>query len=222
VFRNISNRDTINFLTFDFLIYNRFRVFFETHLFLPSCTKTDNPMKWLLCLTTFAFSFLHTCAQTDPEFPKGWVMYLEAQQGMATTFNSSPDIYVFSLGLAPAATVIPGHLRLGGTANLLYTNKNISAAFGPRAAWKIKTFNIDPLGSLFNLQLQVEHLWGTDKQKLFGGGPVIEAGQILSFSLTAHRDYCLNYWWFRAGLGFNLLHKKRKSPTGTDPMRDNP
>jgi hypothetical protein len=173
-------------------------------------------MKCFACMLLLACTFVH--AQKDTEFPKGWVMYLDAQQGMSTTFDNSPDTYVFSLGASPQATVIPGHLRLGVQTALLYAYKDISAVFGPRLSWKLKTFNLDPLGSLFNLQLQLEHLWGTDRQRLFGGGPLIEAGQIFSFSLTAHRDYCLNYWWFRAGLGFNFLHKKRKSPTGTDPL----
>jgi hypothetical protein len=145
-------------------------------------------------------------------------MLLEAQQGVSTRFNTMPDTYVFALGLSPAATIIPARLRLGATADFLYTNKRIAAAFGPRLAWKLKTFNLGELGSLFNLHLRLEQLWGTDKQRLFGGGPVIEAGQLFSFSLTAHRDYYLNYWWFRTGLGFNILHKKRKSATGTDPL----
>ena len=148
-------------------------------------------------------------------------MYLEAQQGMSTTFDNAPDLYLFSLGISPEATIVPGHLRLGARAALLYAYKDISAVVGPKLAWKLKTFNLGQFGSLFNLQLQLEHLWGSDNQRLVGGGPVIEAGQILSFSLTAHRDYHFNYWWFRTGIGFNLLHKKKKSLRDMDPMRDN-
>jgi len=32
--------------------------------------------------------------------------------------------------------------------------------------------------------------------------------------LSAHRDYALNQWWFQAGVGYNLLHKKMAS----DPL----
>jgi hypothetical protein len=174
--------------------------------------------KFLLFLgTCFLSQFIN--AQADPEFPKGWVFYVETEQGMATTFHSSPDTYIFSLGASPAVTIIPGRLRLGATADLLYTNKDFSAVFGPALAVKLKTIHLGRLGSLLNLQMRLEQLWGTDKQKLFGGGPLIEVGQLLSFSLTAHRDYYLNYWWFRTGIGFNLFHKKRKSPTGTDPLQ---
>jgi hypothetical protein len=178
-----------------------------------------NPMKGVIATLLSFILALSVRAQNDPEFPKGWVLYLEAQQGMSTDFHATADTYVGGLGLSPAITLIPQHLRLGTTADLLYTNKKILAVFGPRVAWKLKTFNLNPLGSIMNLHLRLEQLWGTEKQSVFGGGPVVEAGQLFTLSLTAHRDYRLNYWWFRTGLGFNLLYQKRKSPTGTDPLQ---
>ena len=33
-------------------------------------------------------------AQTDPEFPKGFIMHLKLHNGMVTNFTSSPDLYV--------------------------------------------------------------------------------------------------------------------------------
>ena len=173
-------------------------------------------MKRVFCLLIFLYIFLYTNAQNDPEFPRGWVMYIEAEQG-ASAFRGSPALYLANLQLSTQATVIPRYLRVGAVSGLSYTNKKLSSVFGPRLSMKIKTFGVGQ-GSLFNLQLQLEHLWGTNKQKLFGGGLLVEAIQMFSVSLTAHRDYYFHAWRFQAGAGYNLFHKKRKSPTGTDPM----
>jgi hypothetical protein len=82
---------------------------------------------------------------------------------------------------------------------------------------KLASLNAKQLGSLLNVQLQLEHLWGTDKQKLLGGLLHAELGQLLVIGLGMHRDYGLNDWWFQGGIGFNLLHKKNKGLQ--DPMK---
>ena len=157
-------------------------------------------------------------AQNDPEFPKGWVMYFEAQQGLRTTFDPRPDLFATSASLCPQITVVPAHFRIGGSAGLAFTDKQFSGMFGPRASLKLKTIRLKNLGSLFNLQLELEHLWGTRKERLFGGDLKLEIIQLLSLKLSAHRDHALGNWWFMAGAGINLFHKKRKSPTGDDPF----
>jgi hypothetical protein len=173
-------------------------------------------MKQLLSIITCCILFLSVTAQKDPEFPKGAVMYLESHHGIATNFHNSPDLFVGYLGLTPQVTVIPSHLRLGGTAGLLFNNKKFDGLFGPNLALKIKTLNVKQMGSILNLQLKVEYLWGTDKQKLIGGDINVELGQLLLIGLSLHRDYGLNYWWFQGGLGFNLLRKKKGGPA--DPL----
>jgi hypothetical protein len=152
---------------------------------------------------------LYSVAQTDPEFPKGAVFYIEGHHGVATNFHRSPDIFVSGLRANPQITIVPQHLRLGGTAELAFTNKTFYGLFGPTLNWKLKTLNVKPFGSILNLQLQAEHLWGTGKQQLVGGGLKAEVGQLFLLGFMAHRDYNLNYWWFQGGLGFNLIKKKK-------------
>lgn len=157
-------------------------------------------------------------SQQDPEFPKGTVIYLGFEQGKSTSFTSSPDLWVGSLSFSPQFTVIPKRLRVGGIAELAYTDKHTSALFGPRIALKIKTIKLESMGSLLNLQLQAEYLWGTRDQRMIGGGLTAEIFQLFTLGLAAHRDHSLEQWWFRAGLGVRLFHKKNTSPTGEDPM----
>ena len=151
------------------------------------------------------------------EFPKGWVLYGEASQGISTNFKSAPDLYVGSFELNPMATVVPSHLRLGGVAGLLFTDKKLDGIFGPRLAWNLSTLKVSEFGSFANLQLQLDALWGTSSQRLIGGGPKLEIARLLTLGITAHRDYNLNDWWFRMSVGYNFLHKK-KSTTPHDPF----
>lgn len=149
-------------------------------------------------------------AQDDPEFPKGWVFYAEGHHGLSTNFKgSSPDIFVAGLRANPQVTIVPQHLRFGAAAELAFTNKTFYGVFGPTLNWKIKTLNVKSMGSILNLQVQAEHLWGTDKQKLIGGGLKAEVGQLILLGFMIHRDYNLNYWWFQGGLGINLVKKKK-------------
>lgn len=167
-----------------------------------------------LLLTEFALLF--SCIFSAPlygqeEFPKGWVMYLEGMQGASTSFHSSPDTYVGNLQLTPQVTVIPNHLRLSAVTGLAFNNKKLYAAYGAGVNWKLSTIGFNSLGSLLNLQVQVQHIWGTGKQKLVGGGVKAEVGKLFLMGISAHRDYKLNAWWLQGGIGFNLLRKKAKA-----------
>jgi hypothetical protein len=174
-------------------------------------------MRQLLTALFCIGCFYSTLAQKDPEFPRGWVMYLEGNHGVATNFSSAPDLFVQGLRLAPQATVVPGHIRVGATVSGIFFNKKIDGCFGPNLVFKLASKQAKPMGSLLNIQLQLEHLWGTGDQRLLGGLLHIELGQFLVVGLTMHRDYGLNYWWFQTGLGYNLLRKKRKGLE--DPMK---
>jgi len=167
-------------------------------------------------------SGLFVCSQSlrAQEFPKGWVLYGEGLQGISTNFGAAPDLYTGSLELSPMTTVVESHLRLGGVAGLLFTNKKLDGIFGPRLAWKLKDFTVSEFGSVANLQLQLEAIWGTSNQRLIGGGPKLEIAKFVTIGITAHRDYHLNDWWFRLGVGYNFLHKKRSS-TPHDPFDPN-
>ena len=152
------------------------------------------------------------------EFTKGWVMYLEGSQGILTNFHSSPDLYTGNLQLTPQVTVIPGVLRLAAATGLAFNNKKLTGLFGGGLNWKLATVHAQPFGSLLNLQLQAQHVWGTGKQRLVGGGLKAELGQIILAGITAHRDYTSGNWWLQAGIGFNLLHKQRGKPD--DPFEN--
>ncbi|MEO5595134.1 MAG: hypothetical protein ABIR15_16525 [Chitinophagaceae bacterium] len=167
-------------------------------------------MKQLFTGIACLFIFLSARAQKDPEFPKGWVMYLQEHHGIATNFTTSPDLFISGLRLSPQATIVPGLLRLGGTAGAIFNNKKFDGTFGPNAVVKLATMGAPGKGSILNVQLQAEYLWGTNHQKLIGGLLHIELIQLLVVGLSAHRDYGLNTWWFQGGIGYNLLHKKKK------------
>ena len=168
------------------------------------------------CFTILFFAVVNSCqAQSDPEFPKGFIMYAKLHNGMITDFTSRPDLYVGGLQLAPQYTVVPHMLRAGLIAGGFYGNKKIQGEFGPTLSLKLKTFNANlqgaGVGSLGNLNLLVDHLWGTGKQRLLGGGLLLDAGNLITFGLTAHRDYNLNNWWFQSEIAIRIS-KKRKTP----------
>lgn len=168
------------------------------------------------CTTLLFFVFAAQCqAQTDTEFPKGFILYAKLHNGMTTDFTSKPDLYVGGLQLAPQYTIVPHLLRAGIIAGGFYGNKKIQGEFGPSLSLKLKTFHANlqgaGVGSFGNLNLLVSHLWGTGKQRLLGGGLILDAGNIISFGLTAHRDYGLNNWWFQSEIAIRIS-KKRKTP----------
>ena len=174
-------------------------------------------MKKTYCLVLFISILSNLYAQNDYEFPKGWVLNLENFQGAATKFNETPDLYLTELRLSPQYTVAPALLRIGGSAGVVFTNKKLSGLFGANLALKIKTINIPNFNaSLLNIQWIAEHLWGTEQQQLVGTGFKIEAAQMLLLSLTADRDYRLNYWRFQIGFGYNFIRNK----VHKDPLSD--
>ena len=167
------------------------------------------------CFILLFCGFAAYCpAQSDPEFPKGFIMYAKLHNGMVTDFSSGPDLYVGGLQIAPQYTVVPHLLRAGIVAGGFYGNKKIEGEAGPSLSFKLKTFNAKlngaGVGSLGNLNLLVDHLWGTGKQRLLGGGLILDAGNIVSFGLTAHRDYRLNNWWFQSEVAVRISKKPKR------------
>lgn len=148
----------------------------------------------------------------DTEFRKGWVICLKLDNGVISNFHSSPDLYVGGLQINPQVTVVEHKLRIGATAGLVYANKKIAGLFGPSVAFKLKSLNLTNLGGLANLQLIAEHNWGTEKQRLAGGGIGLELLQKAMLILTVHRDYNLNTWWLQTHVGIHLKKNKRKEP----------
>jgi len=87
--------------------------------------------------------------------------------------------------------------------------QNISGLFGPMAALKLKTFDTKHMGSYANLHLIAEANWGTNKQKMAGGGFGVEIFKKLHLGITAQRDYGLNNWWFQTFIGLKLNKAKK-------------
>lgn len=169
---------------------------------------------------SFALVFLgfaaYCPAQSDPEFSKGFIVYAKLHNGLTTDFTSGPDLYVGGLQFAPQYTVIPNFLRAGIIVGGFYENKKIQGDFGPSLSLKLKTFNVNlkgaGIGSLGNLNLLVNHLWGTGKQRLLGGGLILDAGNIITFGLTAHRDYRQNNWWLQSEVAIRISKKRKIRP----------
>ena len=166
-------------------------------------------MKRSLLLLVCIFSLQYSFAQNDPEFSKGFIMHLKLHNGMTTNLTSSPDLFVGGLQLVPQITVVEHLLRAGAIADGFYTEKKLQAAFGPTISMKIKTFNAGIFGSFGNLNLVLDHLWGTNHQRLAGGGLVAEVGNLFTFGITAHRDYNSDTWWFQNELGVRISKKKK-------------
>lgn len=151
--------------------------------------------------------------QRDTEFPKGFIFYARLHSGMVTQFDGSPDLFAGGLQLSPQLSVVPHLLRLGINAGGFFTENRIQGDIGPMASFKIKTFYLGlkgtTVGSAGNLHLRLDHLWGTGRQRLIGGGVVADFGNLLTFGLTAHRDYRLNSWWFQTEMGIRISAKKK-------------
>ncbi|MFZ1798369.1 MAG: hypothetical protein WAU24_00760 [Chitinophagaceae bacterium] len=167
---------------------------------------------FLVFLFANAISFCH--AQADPEFPKGFIMYGKLHTGLVTNFSSSPDLFAGGIQLAPQFTLVPHALRLGVIAGGFYSNKKLQGEFGPSVSIKLKTFNAKlqgaTVGTVGNLNVLIDHLWGTDQQRLLGGGLIVDIG-VITLGVTTHRDYNLNTWWFQSEVGIRLSKKHKNT-----------
>ena len=171
-------------------------------------------MKYFI-ITFLMLSFYFTStAQTDPEFPQEFIMHIKLHNGMVTNFGgASPDLYTGGVQLIPQYTIIAHLLRVGIVADGFYTSKKLQASAGPTASIKLKTFRVKPFGSAGNLFLNIDHLWGTQQQRLLGGGINADLGNKIVIALSAHRDYNLNTWWLQNSLSLRISKvKKRSSP----------
>jgi hypothetical protein len=167
---------------------------------------------------TLAFIFLlfisFSAKAQDPEFPKGeFIMHLKLHNGMVTNFNgTAPDVYVGGLQIVPQYSLVQNKVRGGLVAGAFFGNKKINGLFGPTLSWKIKTFNAGIFGSGGNIHLSAEHLWSTQKQRLFGGGINVDIANRLILSFMLHRDYNLNSWWLQNGIAYRISKVKQPKP----------
>lgn len=155
-------------------------------------------------------------AQTDPEFPKGFVMYAKLHNGMTTDFTAAPDLYVGGIQLAPMYTAVENLLRVGIVGDIFYTAKKLQAGAGPVVAFKLATINAGTFGSVGNINLGFDHLWGSEQQRLLGTSINADLFNLVIVGLHAHRDYNLSNWWFQSSVGIRLSKKK----TISEPFND--
>ncbi len=161
--------------------------------------------------------FKAAAAQTpSPEFPKGYVGYLNLQQGLVSDFKSSADAYQVGFTFSPQYTILPALLRVGLTGAAIYTQHRWHAQAGPNVALRLFDIKAGAFGTLVNVQLTAAHLWGSQRQKLAGGGLQAEIFQLFALSFTGYRDYGNGQWWLQSAIGFNIL-KPRKKPS--DPFQ---
>jgi hypothetical protein len=169
-------------------------------------------MKYMISILLFVTVSINVSAQNDPEFPKEFIMHLRLHQGMVTDFHStSPDIYVVGLQAVPQYTFVQNLLRGGVIADVLYTGKKLQLAGGPTISVKLKTLYGKPFGSIGNISLNLDHLWGTEKQQLAGGGITLDLANKIIIGIHAHRDYALNTWWLQNTLAIRISKLRKKT-----------
>lgn len=161
-----------------------------------------------------AFAVLLLCTSSrsqDPEFPKQeFTLHARLHNGVVTNFKSTaPDQYAGGIQFMPQFVIVENRLRAGLIADAFYTGKKIQAAVGPTISYKLSTIQLKKFGSGGNIHVTLEHLWGTGKQKLFGGGLNIDLLNFIMTGISVHRDYNLNTWWFQTGIGFRISKVKQ-------------
>lgn len=165
-----------------------------------------------ISINLFLFFFSLQLWAQDPEFPREFIMHLKLHNGMVTNFRGqTPDIYVGGIQLIPQYTIIKNVVRAGVVLDGFYTSKKLQAALGPTLSIKLKTLHAKPFGSAGNIHLNIDHLWGTEKQRLLGGGINADIGNRIVLGLAVHRDYYLNNWWLQNTLGLRISKVKKLS-----------
>lgn len=176
---------------------------------------------WCTLLTTGCLlcTGLPSSAQSTstPEFPKGFVGYLNLQQGVVSDFKTTPDFYQIGFTFNPQYTIVPSRLRLGAQVGAHYTQGRWGVQAGPTAALRLFDMRAGVFGTVLNVQLTAGHFWGSFKQKLAGGGVQAEIFQLFNLAFTGYRDYGNDQWWIQSTLGFNIIKPKKKSSDPFNP-----
>lgn len=160
----------------------------------------------LLSIAILSTFFLYA---QDPEFPKNeFIMHLRLHSGMTTNFKSSPDLFIGGIQFVPQFTVVENRLRMGIVAGGFYNAKKLQGVVGPTLSFKIKTIAIKNMGSGGNINLSMDHLWGTGSQRLFGGGLNIDLFNLIVAGASIHRDYKNNNWWLQGSVAFRISKVK--------------
>jgi hypothetical protein len=164
--------------------------------------------KFLLCSTCLFYS-VSTLGQKDTEFKKGFIAHVRLHNGLITNFKYTPDTYIGGGQIIPQFTLIQNKIRGGLIAGFLLANKKLSGQLGATISIKLKTVKLGPLGSAANVHLSIDHIWSSEKEKLFGGGINIDVLNKIILGITAHRDYNFKTWWLQTAIGFRISKNKK-------------
>ena len=170
------------------------------------------PPNYLLLLWVVFFS---PSASAQTEFPKEFIAHLRLHSGMVSHPATGSPLFLGGLQVIPQVTLVPGSLRGGLAAGAFYSAKHLEGSVGPTVSLLLKDFKAGFFGTLGNLHLNADHLWGTGGQRLLGGGLNLDVLNKLVVGLSAHRDYRLNNWWIQSGIAVRL--SKTRVPKETFP-----
>lgn len=148
-------------------------------------------------------------SQTGPlEFPKEFIMHAKLSTGLIAPPHA-PDLFVGSLELRPQWTLVEHKLRGGLVAGGFYTSRRLYGVGGVTVSYKLAEFTGGYFGSLGNVHLNFDHLWGTGDQKLAGAGINLDLLNKLVVGLAGHRDYYSARWWWTSSVAFRLSKVKK-------------
>jgi hypothetical protein len=144
-------------------------------------------------------------AQT--EFEKGFIIHARLHSGMIT--HPEADIFVGGLQVIPQVTIVEHTLRGGVVIGGIYSFKEINGLFGPTLSLKIMEFPASVFGSAGNLHVNADYLWGTEDQRLVGGGINLDLLNKIIEHNCSH-DHNLSDWWFQSAIAFKIFNTKQK------------
>ncbi len=143
-------------------------------------------------------------AYSQTEFPKETIVHVRLHSGMVSNPQTGSPLFVGGLQVIPQVTLVPGRLRGGLSAGGFYSAKQVEGSFGPTVSLLLRSFKGGFFGTLGNVHLNADHLWGTGRQRLAGGGLNLDLLNKLVVGLSAHRDYRLNNWWVQSGIAIRI------------------
>lgn len=162
------------------------------------------------CLLLFCLAVSAAArSQTGPlEFPKEFIMHARLSTGLIAPPHV-PELFVGSLELRPQWTLVEHKLRGGLVAGGFYTARTVYGLGGLTVSYKLSEFTGGYFGSLGNLHLNFDHLWGGADQRLVGAGINLDLLNKLVVGLGGYRDYHFGQWWWTSSIAFRISKVKK-------------
>lgn len=164
-------------------------------------------LRYCLFLLCTAVSPVLPAQRTSNEFPKEFILHLKLGSGLVA-IPSGPELFVGTLDLRLQWTIVPHLLRGGLVAGGFYSARRLSGLGGFTASLKLSEFRSGYFGSIGNLHLTADHLWGTKDQRLAGLGLHLDLANRVVIGVAGHRDYAFANWWWTSSLALRLSKTK--------------